>query len=111
MQRFKTSLRQLRLRKKLFDAAFYTERYPDVAAAGMHPFLHYLRHGAGEGRKPNRWFDPDYYLARTPNARLRGGEPFTDFLEHGLREQSSPHPLGAPSQAPPTEGSQFACDS
>ncbi|HEY4362194.1 MAG TPA: hypothetical protein VGN17_14560 [Bryobacteraceae bacterium] len=111
MQRFKTSLRQLRLRKKLFDAAFYLTRYPDVAAARMNPVLHYLQHGASEGRKPNPWFDPDYYLAQSPQARRRGGEPFTDFLEYGRREGASPHPLGRSSDAPAQEGSQFGCDS
>jgi hypothetical protein len=113
VQRFKTSFRRLRLRQKFFDPAFYLERYPDVGAARMHPFLHYLLHGAGEGRKPNPWFDPDYYLARSPQALGRGGDPFTDFLEHGRREHSCPHPLlsGAPSDSPAVEGSQFACDS
>ena len=112
MRRFKTSFRRLRLRKKYFDAAFYRERYPDVAAARMHPFLHYLLHGAAEGRKPNPWFDPDYYLARAPQARLRGGEPFADFLEHGRREHSMPHPLGvAAEHSAAIEGSPFACDS
>jgi hypothetical protein len=111
MQRFKPSLRRLRLRKKFFDAAFYRVRYPDVAAAGMHPLLHYLQHGASEGRKPNPWFDPDYYLARSPAARRRGGDPFADFLEHGRREGSPPHPLGMPSDLEATEGSPFACDS
>jgi len=111
MQRFPSSLRKLRLRKKFFDAAFYVRRYPDVVSAEMNPFLHYLRYGAAEGRKPNPWFDPDYYLARSADARRRGGEPFTDFLEHGRREGAAPHPLGMPSDAPATEGGQFACDS
>jgi hypothetical protein len=111
VQRFETSFRQLRLRKKYFDAAFYGKRYPDVAVARMNPFLHYLLHGATEGRKPNPWFDPDYYLARYPQARLRGGDPFTDFLDHAAREHSSAHILGAPTNAAPVEGSQFACDS
>lgn len=34
----------------LFDAAWYQERYPDVAAAAISPEEHYLRHGAREGR-------------------------------------------------------------
>jgi len=113
VRRFKTSFQRLRLRKKFFAPAFYLKRYPDVGAARMHPFLHYLLHGAAEGRKPNPWFDPDYYLARSPQARRRGGDPFTDFLEHGRREHASPHPVwnGAPSDSPAVEGSQFACDS
>jgi hypothetical protein len=58
VRRFKTSARRLFLRRKLFDAAFYLERYPDLAAANVHPFAHYLLHGAAEGRKPNPWLDP-----------------------------------------------------
>jgi hypothetical protein len=113
MRRFETSFQRLLLRKKFFDPAFYLERYPDVGAARMHPFLHYLLHGAAEGRKPNPWFDPDYYLAQSPQARRRGGDPFADFLEHGRREHSRPHPLseGGPCDSPAVEGSQFACDS
>jgi hypothetical protein len=111
VHRFETSFRQLRLRKKFFDAAFYCARYPDVVKARMNPFLHYLLHGAAEGRKPNPWFDPDYYLAQSPQARRRAGDPFTDFLEHGAREHSCPHILGAPADSAATEGSQFACDS
>jgi hypothetical protein len=126
VRRFKTSARRLFLRRKLFDAAFYLERYPDLAAANVHPFAHYLLHGAAEGRKPNPWFDPDYYLARSPQARrrvdLNGRDPFVDFLEHGAKEHSSPHPLcggleqpaprrGQFSNTPATEGAQFTCDS
>jgi hypothetical protein len=35
----------------LFDAPAYLRRYPDVAASGMDPLGHYLRHGMGEGRE------------------------------------------------------------
>lgn len=34
----------------LFDGDAYLARYPDVAAAKMDPFRHYVLHGAGEGR-------------------------------------------------------------
>jgi glycosyltransferase involved in cell wall biosynthesis len=33
-----------------FDTAWYLRRYPDIAEAGIDPFLHYLAHGAAEGR-------------------------------------------------------------
>jgi hypothetical protein len=36
----------------LFDAAWYRRKYVDVAASGMEPVFHYLRHGAVEGRVP-----------------------------------------------------------
>lgn len=113
VRRFETSYRRVLLRKKFFDAAFYRERYPDVVAARMHPFAHYLLHGAAEGRKPNPWFDPEYYLARSAAARRRGGDPFEDYLVHGRREGSSVHPLldGGFHGPAALEGSLFGCDS
>ena len=93
VRRFKTSYRRILLRKKFFDAEFYRQRYPDVIEARMHPFVHYLLHGAAEGRKPAAWFEPDYYLARYPSARQRGGDPFLDYLVRGRREGLSTHPL------------------
>ena len=47
-----------------FDAAHYLRRYPDVAAAGMDPFEHYLVQGAAEDREPSAAFDPVFYRAR-----------------------------------------------
>jgi hypothetical protein len=120
VRRFKTSYRRFFQRRRLFDSAFYSQRYPDVGAARMHCFAHYLLHGAAEGRKPNPWFDPDYYLARSSAARQRGGDPFVDYLAHGRREGASTHPLmdggvvrGRSRAEPvsPTEGSLFECDS
>jgi hypothetical protein len=118
VRRFKTSYRRLFERRRGFDAAFYSARYPDVGAAGMHPFAHYLLHGAAEGRKPNPRFDPDYYLDRSPEARQRGGDPFVDYLARGRRQGASPHPLvdgraveGGTHTGAIAEGSLFGCDS
>ncbi len=47
-----------------FDAAFYLARYPDVAAAGVDPFEHYLLYGFREGRDPSASFDTRYYIDR-----------------------------------------------
>lgn len=33
-----------------FDPGVYLERYHDIAAAQVHPLIHYLRHGMAEGR-------------------------------------------------------------
>ncbi len=113
VRRFGTSLRRVFLRKKHFDSAFYLARYPDISASRMHPFAHYLLHGAPEGRKPNAWFEPIYYLARYEEARARGGDPFADFLKYGAKENSSPHPLlvSVHETGLLTEGAQFECDS
>lgn len=39
-------------RKRLFNAQAYLTSYPDVAAHGNDPVLHYMRHGIDEGRRP-----------------------------------------------------------
>lgn len=44
----------LLLRSGLFDAEWYLAENNDVAAAGVDPAEHYIRHGAFEGREPNR---------------------------------------------------------
>ena len=113
VRRFKTSYKRLFERRENFDAAFYLARYPDVGAARMHPFAHYLLHGAAEGRKPNRWFDPDYYLDGSAAARKRCGDPFLDYLAHGRAEGLSTHPLvdGKARAGAPAQGSLFGCDS
>jgi hypothetical protein len=39
------------------DPEWYLERYPDVAAAGMEAAVHYVLHGAEEGRQPGPALD------------------------------------------------------
>ena len=99
------------LQWKHFDGTFYRARYPEVRAAGMHPFVHYLLHGVADDRKPCAWFDPKYYVARSEGARKRGGNPFLDYLQCGRKEGASPHPLvaGGVSKGAPREGSLFGC--
>jgi hypothetical protein len=47
-----------------FDAAYYLNTWPDVAEAGMDPFLHYLHFGYREFRKPSAAFNPRLYANR-----------------------------------------------
>ncbi|MBB2963697.1 glycosyltransferase [Methylobacterium sp. R2-1] len=47
-----------------FDPAFYRSAYPDVAAGGGDPLLHYLDHGWLEGRDPSAVFSTLFYLDR-----------------------------------------------
>lgn len=44
-------------RHSLFDAAWYLEKNPDVAQAGVDPAEHYVLHGLREGRSLNRTMD------------------------------------------------------
>ena len=39
---------------ELFDGGWYLQSYPDVAASGMSPLLHYLGPGIREGRFPTK---------------------------------------------------------
>lgn len=47
-----------------FDPDFYLTTYPDIGAAGVDPFEHYLHWGYREGRDPSAAFDTKYYLRR-----------------------------------------------
>jgi FMN phosphatase YigB (HAD superfamily) len=52
-----------------FDAQWYLDRYPDVAAAGIDASTHFLAHGESEGRDPGPNFDTDGYIWLNPDAR------------------------------------------
>ncbi len=47
-----------------FDPLFYLSSYPDIGAAGVDPFEHYLLYGYREGRNPSAEFDTSFYLRR-----------------------------------------------
>lgn len=48
-------------RSPLFDADWYLDNYPDVAVAACDPAVHYVRHGADEGRDPGPKFSTSGY--------------------------------------------------
>ena len=81
--------------RKLLDAEFYLRTNPDVAAARMDPFKHYVKYGAAERRQPHPLFDPAHYLASCPAAGAAGnnaGNPLLHFLEQS-GSWANPHPL------------------
>lgn len=75
--------------RTLFDADHYLAAYPDVAAAGVDPYRHYLDHGVAEGRAPNAFFDTRHYLAQT---RDRPRDPTRHYLLFGAAAGLDPHP-------------------
>jgi hypothetical protein len=77
-------------RSGLFDTDWYLAQNPDVAAAGINPLVHYLRHGAAEGRDPNPLFDTDWYLAQNPDVAAAGINPLVHYLRHGAAEGRDP---------------------
>jgi glycosyltransferase involved in cell wall biosynthesis len=64
-----------------FDIEHYARAYPDVVAAGIDPFEHFVTYGYREGRSPSANFDAKFYWAR-----YLGGDanqnPFLHFLAH-----------------------------
>ena len=77
-------------RSETFDAQYYLEQYPDVAASGIHPLVHYVRHGAKESRNPCSHFDTHYYLTANPDVAKAGMNPLLHFCEAGWKELRKP---------------------
>lgn len=74
----------------LFDAAWYLQNNPDVAARGEDPVQHYLRFGAAEGRDPGPGFRTSWYLKNNPDVAARGMNPLHHYIEHGQKEGRRP---------------------
>jgi len=64
-----------------FDVQYYLEQYPDIRAAKVDPFEHYLIQGYKEFRNPSGTFDTRFYVQRY--LRDQPSEhPFLHFLQH-----------------------------
>lgn len=79
--------------RRLFDAAWYLERYPEVARAGLNPLQHYFERGAAAGWQPHPLFDGARYLRLYKDVAAAGINPLVHYLRFGWREGRSPHPL------------------
>lgn len=76
----------------VFDLAWYVQQYPDVAASGMDPLMHYITHGVAELRDPNPYFHTAWYLQRNPDVVASGTNPLLHFVRNGWREGRQPNP-------------------
>lgn len=105
-----------------FSSRHYLLANPDVAAAGIHPLLHYLRYGQAEGRlrfpvgspmpasasmprdseriereysliRATALFDAEYYLSTYADVHKAGIDPLRHFVEHGANEGRLPNPF------------------
>jgi hypothetical protein len=90
--RLRSDMRVIR-RSGLFDAAWYSARYGDVARSGIDPLYHYVRYGALEGRDPSPDFDSDWYRRRYPEVREAELNPLLDYIRRGVAEGRDPSPL------------------
>ncbi len=69
-----------------FDAAFYLSSNPDIAAAGVDPFEHFMTWGWREGRDPNKRFLMAPYLEANPDIVAAGVNPFAHYVVTGRGE-------------------------
>ncbi len=82
----------------VFDAGYYLDLYPDIAAAGIDPLQHYLAFGEEELRRPSPLFDPAHYLAQLSRGERQRAKatPLTHYLTVGEARGRRPHPLFDP---------------
>jgi len=74
----------------LFDAAYYLAHNPDVAAAGVDPYQHFMTYGWREGRNPDAMFDLAYYARQNPDVVAAGANLLSHFEQYGWKEGRDP---------------------
>ncbi|WP_461327131.1 glycoside hydrolase family 99-like domain-containing protein [Bradyrhizobium barranii] len=74
-----------------FDAQYYRQIYPDVAAAGVDPFEHFIFHGYKEGRNPSAEFDTKFYIQRYFKGKT-DQNPLLHYLAHRHEDGIYPSP-------------------
>ena len=78
----------------VFDAEYYLSTYPEIAALNIDPLLHYVEHGAQEGRGPRPDFDVAYYLEQCETIGERPPNPLLHFVTVGARQGLRTQPNG-----------------
>jgi glycosyltransferase involved in cell wall biosynthesis len=73
----------------LFDTAWYLARYPEAAAPGSNPLLHFIEHSPVEEQDPSPFFDTAYYYAQVPRLHKNGKNALVHYVDP---EQRSAHP-------------------
>jgi hypothetical protein len=81
-----------------FDAQYYLETNPDVAAKGHDPALHYLMHGGFEGRDAGPYFSSAQYLKDNPDVAAARINPLVHYEMDHRRDKPAPPWPGAPSK-------------
>jgi glycosyltransferase involved in cell wall biosynthesis len=95
-------------RSQFFDREWYLASYPDVAATGMDPALHFVLRGGAERRNPGPLFDSQEYLARYPDVAASGAIPLVHYIESGAREGRMCVAVPEPKTAAPPPMPAFA---
>ncbi len=81
-------------RSGLFDERYYLRVNPDCRRADSDPLLHYLRHGAREGRNPSASFNTRFYQSVYPDVAASGMNPLVHYIRIGRKEGRQTLPEG-----------------
>lgn len=71
-----------------FDPYFYLQTYPDIRAAGIDPYSHWLSNGASENRWPNAYFNTAWY--RSTYGIPANINPLTEYHQTGWQLGRNP---------------------
>jgi hypothetical protein len=84
---------RLILSSGLLDCNWYRSAYPDLQGVPDHvAAVHYMRHGAAEGRNPNPIFNTNWYLATYRDVAEAGINPLVHYVCWGSTEGRDPGP-------------------
>ncbi|HET6159859.1 MAG TPA: class I SAM-dependent methyltransferase [Dongiaceae bacterium] len=86
---------RLVLKSGLMHEAWYLRQYPDVAAVGIPPALHYVLYGGFEGRDPSPMFSSQAYLEAYPDVRSVKTNPLVHYMQKGRYENRAISPSTA----------------
>jgi hypothetical protein len=70
----------------LFDEAWYIAQNPDVARSGINPLIHYVQHGAAEGRVPFPGFNAARYVENLQGTERMRRNPLAHYVLHGCAD-------------------------
>ena len=73
-----------------FDYVYYLQHNPDIAAAGVDPFVHFQQFGWKEGRNPNALFDTTGYLNNYLDVKAANVNPLDHYNQFGWKEGRDP---------------------
>lgn len=76
--------------KRYLQADWYLKEYPDVSAANVEPFQHFVEFGAAEGRQPNPYFDTKWYAAQHMSVEEQSLNPLSHYEKHLKRLPVNP---------------------
>ncbi len=92
---------------QLFDAQYYLAHNPDVAAAGIDPFTHFVSNGWAEGRDPSAAFSEAKYLNAYADVQAAHLDPLMHYALFGRAEGRMAFAVDAPAPPPPTAEAQL----